>query len=68
MARLILFIVLLAGMAQAVLAGLAALRGFSAADDSESDPTGLPAPLRAISYTFMMVLLLGVSTGWLGAS
>ncbi|MCF7699643.1 hypothetical protein [Loktanella sp. M215] len=67
MARLILFVALLSGLVLAGMAALAALRNLSAADAAAADTSGLPAPVRMISFGFMILLLLGVSTGMVGA-
>ena len=66
MARLILFVTLVAGLALAVMAAIAALRSFSRADDA-AEAAALPAPLRMIAFVFLFALTTGVSTGLLGA-
>ena len=67
MARLILFVALLSGLALAAMAALAALRNLSAAEYAPAATSGLPAPVRMISFGFVILLLLGVSTGMVGA-
>ncbi|MFZ3581052.1 hypothetical protein ACOI1H_02625 [Loktanella sp. DJP18] len=68
MARLILFVTLVAGLALAAAAAVAALRSFSDTEPSGDTQTGLPAPLRMIAFVFLFLLTTGVSTGLLGAS
>ncbi len=67
MARIILFVMLMAGILLAIAVMVAALRALSVSDDTGGDAQGLPAPVKAVSYTFLMVLLLGVTTGMVGA-
>ncbi|SHF43825.1 hypothetical protein SAMN05444339_10686 [Loktanella atrilutea] len=67
MARLILFFALLTGLALAAMAALAALRNLSDSEHAATPVTGLPGPVRMISFGFMILLLLGVSTGLVGA-
>lgn len=66
MTRLILFVFLLAGLALAFAAVMNGLRALQA-PQPDGDAKGLPAPLRMISYTLLMIVMLGVSSGLLGA-
>jgi hypothetical protein len=66
MARLILFLTLLCGLAIVAMAGVAALRTASTQEDA-STPQGLPGPVRMIAFIFLFALTTGVSTGLLGA-
>lgn len=66
MMRLILFVFLLAGLALAFAAVMTGLRALQSPQAATPSP-GLPAPLRMISYTLLMIVMLGVSSGLLGA-
>ena len=74
MARLILFAVLVAAVVVAALTLLAALRpGPAAAAAAAAADTTLPRRVdtmprsfRTISYTLLLVLMVGVTTGWIG--
>ena len=71
MARLILFAVLVAAVVVAALTLLAALRPGPAAA-AAADTTlprrvdTMPRSFRTISYTLLLVLMVGVTTGWIG--
>jgi len=75
MARLILFAVLVAAVVVAALTLLAALRpgpAAAAAAAAAADTTlprrvdTMPRSFRTISYTLLLVLMVGVTTGWIG--
>ena len=73
MARLILFAVLVAAVVVAALTLLAALRPSPAAAAAAAADTTLPRRVdtmprsfRTISYTLLLVLMVGVTTGWIG--
>jgi hypothetical protein len=67
MARLILFLTLLGGLAIAAMAAFAALRSLSLQEDANGAPPGLPSAVRMIAFIFLFALTTGVSTGLLGA-
>jgi len=73
MARLILIAVLVAAVVVAALTLLAALRPSPAAAAAAAADTTLPRRVdtmprsfRTISYTLLLVLMVGVTTGWIG--
>ena len=69
MARLILGAFLIAVLALAAMAVLGVVRGIAALPATRSvvkeDP--MPDAIRNIAFTLLLVLMLGVATGWLGA-
>ena len=67
MARLILFLTLLGGLAIAAVAAFAALQSVSLQKDANGAPLGLLGAVRMIAFIFLFVLTTGVSTGLLGA-
>jgi hypothetical protein len=67
MARLILFLTLLGGLAIAAMAAFAALRSVSLQEDANGERPGLPSAVRMIAFIFLFALTTGVSTGLLGA-
>ncbi|MBR2655352.1 hypothetical protein [Yoonia sp.] len=67
MLRMILLLSFLAVLAVGFLAVMGALRVMSGGA-AEKDPDPMPAPFRRISYIVLVVLMFGVTTGWLGAS
>ncbi len=67
MVRLILvvaFVVVIAIAIIAVLGTLMTVAQTTAAKDTDD----MPAKFRRITYALLVVLLFGVTTGWLGAS
>ncbi|WP_322891493.1 MULTISPECIES: hypothetical protein [unclassified Yoonia] len=67
MLRLILLLSFVAILAMGFLAVLGAVR-IMAGGAAEKDPDPMPAPFRRISYIVLVVLMFGVSTGWLGSA
>ena len=67
MLRLILFVFLLSGLVLALASVMVALRSAAPADRSQTQDT-MPKPFRLISYTLLMLLMLGVTSGILGAT
>lgn len=67
MLRLILLLSFVAILAMGFLAVLGAVR-VMAGGAAEKDPDPMPAPFRRISYIVLVVLMFGVSTGWLGSA
>ncbi|WP_386683340.1 hypothetical protein [Loktanella sp. R86503] len=66
MARLILFLTLVCGLAIVAMAAIAALRTAST-QEGAGTAQGLPGPVRMIAFVFLFALTTGVSTGLLGA-
>ena len=68
MARLILIAVLVAAVVVAALTLLAALRPGPAAADTTLPRRvdTMPRSFRTISYTLLLVLMVGITTGWIG--
>jgi uncharacterized BrkB/YihY/UPF0761 family membrane protein len=67
MLRLILLLSLLAVLAVGFLAVLGAVR-VMAGGAAEEDPDQMPAPFQRLSYIVLVLLMFGVTTGWLGPS
>ena len=67
MLRMILLLSFLAVLAVGFLAVMGALRAISG-PSAEKDPDPMPAPFRRISYIVLIVLMFGVTAGWLGAA
>jgi hypothetical protein len=66
MARLILFLLLLS---VAVLAVASVMTFFRTAGrvPAPKDEDEMPATFRMVAYVLLLVLMVGVATGWLGA-
>ena len=73
MARLILLLMLFSGAVLAVVALLAAFglgrisAGGGGAGGGGPD-SGMPSTLRVVAYVLLLLLMLGVTTGWLGGA
>lgn len=69
MARLILGLLLITMVALAAMAVLGLVRGSAALsarrDVVKEDP--MPDAIRNVAFALLLILMLGVSTGWLGA-
>jgi hypothetical protein len=77
MARLVLFLLLLAALATALAAVLTlarALRAPPAAPPSAlrlgqpATETLMPRAVRLLAYALLLILLLGITSGWIGPS
>ena len=66
MMRLILFLFLLSGTVLAFAGAMAMLRGLSDAPFQRGQT--MPRPFQLIAFVLLILLMLGVSTGWLGAA
>ena len=67
MLRLILLLSFVAVLALGFLAVLGAVRVMAGgAADKDTEP--MPAPFRRISYIVLVVLMFGVTSGWLGSA
>lgn len=67
MLRIILLLSFLAVLAVGFLAVMGTLRAL-AGGPAEKDVDPMPAPFRRISYIVLVILMFGVTTGWLGAA
>ncbi|WP_439508082.1 hypothetical protein [Yoonia sp.] len=67
MLRLILLLSFVAVLALGFLAVLGAVR-VMAGGAADKDPELMPAPFRRISYIVLVVLMVGVTSGWLGSA
>ncbi|MBQ2261190.1 MAG: hypothetical protein II336_07485 [Loktanella sp.] len=67
MLRIILLVMFVSVIAVGFLAVMGTLRAITG-PAAEKDEEPMPAPFRRISYTVLIVLMFGVTTGWLGAS
>ncbi|ARU01474.1 hypothetical protein [Yoonia vestfoldensis] len=67
MLRLILLLSFVAVLALGFLAVLGAVRVL-AGDRADKEPDPMPPPFRRISYIVLIMLMLGVTSGWLGAA
>jgi hypothetical protein len=66
MIRLILFFFLVAAVALALASVMVMLRSGAAAIGGEG-PVTMTKPVQRVTFVLLMVLMLGVVTGWLGA-
>ncbi|KQI67363.1 hypothetical protein AN189_15540 [Loktanella sp. 3ANDIMAR09] len=66
MLRIVLILLLIAGAAFAVGTVASAVRAMTS--DPLTSESPMPKPFRLISFVLLFLLLLGVSTGWLGAA
>jgi hypothetical protein len=67
MLRMILLLSFVAILAVGILAVMGTVRAMTGGTrEQESDP--MPAPFRRISYVLLIVLMFGVTAGWLGAA
>lgn len=66
MARLVLLLVLLGALAFAVAGAVRLARTMAAPPPRTED--AMPAPVRTVAYVLLVVLLLGLASGWLGAA
>jgi hypothetical protein len=66
MARLILFLMLFAA---AVLAAASVMTFFRTAGRAPAprDEDSMPSTFRLVAYVLLLLLMVGVATGWLGA-
>lgn len=67
MTRLILFAAFISIVAFAVVVLLGAMRDVVPTGDRK-DTAMIPAKFRRITYVLLVVLLFGVTSGWLGAA
>ena len=67
MARLILFVFLLVGVALAFAAVMLALRALGPRPEPQRGDT-LPTTFRTIAYVLLLLLMLGITTGLIGAA
>ena len=67
MLRLILLLSFVAVLALGFLAVLGAVR-VMAGGAADKDQELMPAPFRRISYIVLVVLMVGVTSGWLGSA
>ena len=67
MMRLIIFAIVLLGLALAVSSVITVLRSFA---PERAGPKGdtMPKTFSTIAYVLLIVLMFGVVTGWLGAA
>lgn len=68
MLRLILFVVLLAALAIAFASVMAALRAVGPLATETTKGDSMPQTIRNIAYVLLILLMCGVSLGWLGAA
>lgn len=72
MARLALFLLLLAALAMAVAAALTLARALRPSPLILPGPpateTSMPRAVRLFAYALLLILLLGVTSGWIGPS
>ncbi|SEM68133.1 hypothetical protein SAMN04488003_103104 [Loktanella fryxellensis] len=68
MARLVLVTMILGAVCVAAFGAAVALRGARGATTGAAADATLPATVRTISYAVLLVLTIGASLGWLGAS
>lgn len=66
MARLILFVLLIAGVALAFASVMLALRAVGPRAEPQRGDT-MPDTFRTIAYVLLVLLMFGVVSGWLGA-
>ncbi|WP_210527111.1 hypothetical protein [Rubellimicrobium arenae] len=69
MARLILFLMLFAALALAVAAAATAFRALTAPSPAPlpvAKEDKMPKGARTLAYGVLLVLLLGLTSGWLG--
>jgi len=66
MIRLILFFFLVAAVALALASVMVMLRS-GAAVVSREGPVAMTKPVQRVTFVLLLVLMLGVVTGWLGA-
>jgi hypothetical protein len=68
MARLVLFLVLFAALVLAIAAALAAWRVINArpAGLGVSTEGRMPNSIRNVAYVVLLLLLVGITSGWLG--
>lgn len=70
MARLILFLLLFASAVLAIVAVMALLNPAGGSSASamavQKKEDTMPATFRTVAYVLLMILMLGVATGWLG--
>ncbi|MBS1303178.1 hypothetical protein [Loktanella sp. SALINAS62] len=66
MMRLVLLVLLIAAVALAFASVMTALRSVNGTRPRPETP--MPKPFRLISFVLLFLLMLGVSTGWLGAA
>ena len=67
MMRLILFAAFISIVAFAIVVLLGTMRDI-APTVAEKDNAMIPAKMRRITYVLLVVLLFGVTSGWLGAT
>lgn len=67
-ARLILLVLLLAAFLVAFAAAMLALRAAAPAAQAPLKEDRMPTTLRRVSYALLLVLMLGLASGWLGAA
>jgi hypothetical protein len=68
MLRLILFIMLLAAIALALASVMVAIRSFAPPAPAPARRDTMPETFRRIAYVLLIVLMFGVTAGWLGAA
>jgi cell division protein FtsX len=67
MARLILFMLLLATVVLAVSVVMSVLKPAGPAPAPQKGTNTMPATFRNFAYVLLLLLMIGVVTGWLGA-
>lgn len=65
MVRLILFIAFIGVVAFAITAAMGTIQALARADTGKDDEI-MPAKFQRITYVLLVLLMFGVTTGWLG--